>query len=480
VIDPMRAISENLIRAEMGQVDRWRAMESLAAAGWNEAAIAEALGMTPRNIAQARLLANICPAMLDQMAKNDLPDRHDLRVIAAATKEEQAEVWKRLKPKRGHAAPWSGISHALSKTRLMAKNAKFGEAEMQAFGIVWEDDLFAPADEDGRSTTQVDAFLAAQTAWLEANLAEGDCIVAVDEYYRPQLPKGAQQHYGRRGDGVLTAFSIEPRSGLVRETYFTMPQRRSGATACDADVKPTRASRPDLTAKGAAMVGDLRTDALHQALREKPIDDDQLISMLVLALAGRNVTVLSGVAGSHRANLGRIAETLTEGGVLTRDLAMIRNAARETLVQVLSCRENHSASGMGARYAGTAIDADAYLPNMATEAFLPALSRAALEQSAATHSVAPQARVKDTRAALIARFAGETFVYPGARFAPTTAELEARRNPASIFGEGDAAEDSGDVAIDGAPGERNDDGRDDHDPIGEDDEATALPDDDEP
>ena len=64
VIDPMRAISENLIRAEMGQVDRWRAMESLAAAGWNEAAIAEALGMTPRNIAQARLSANICPAML--------------------------------------------------------------------------------------------------------------------------------------------------------------------------------------------------------------------------------------------------------------------------------------------------------------------------------------------------------------------------------------------------------------------------------
>jgi hypothetical protein len=43
------------------------------------------------------------------------------------------------------------IAHALSKTRLMAKDAKFGEAEAQAFGIVWEEDLFAPADEDGRS-----------------------------------------------------------------------------------------------------------------------------------------------------------------------------------------------------------------------------------------------------------------------------------------------------------------------------------------
>ena len=134
----------------------------------------------------------------------------------------------------------------------MAKNAKFGEAETQAFGIIWEDDLFAPADEDGRSTTQVDAFLAAQTAWLEANLAESDCITQMDEYHRPQLPKGAQQHYGRHGEGVFTAFTIDPRSGLVRETYFTMPQRLSGATAGDADVKPVRAPRPDLTAEEGA------------------------------------------------------------------------------------------------------------------------------------------------------------------------------------------------------------------------------------
>ena len=30
-IDPMRSISENVIRAEMGQVDRWRAIEALTA-----------------------------------------------------------------------------------------------------------------------------------------------------------------------------------------------------------------------------------------------------------------------------------------------------------------------------------------------------------------------------------------------------------------------------------------------------------------
>ena len=440
-IDPMRAVSENLVRAEMGQVDRWRAMEALAGAGWNEAAIAEALGMTPRSIAQARLLANICPAMLDQMAKNDLPEQRALRVIAAATKEEQTDVWKQFKPKRGHEASWGEITHALSKVRLPAKNAKFGDAEAQAFGIVWEEDLFAPADEDSRTTSQVDAFLAAQTAWLEANLAEGDCIIEMDEYHRPKLPKGAQQYYGRPGEGVFTAHTIEARSGIIRETHYTMPVGRVGSSGSD-DAEPVRKARPDLTAKGAAMVGDLRTDALHRALREKPVDDDQLIAMLVLALAGRNVTVLSGVTGRHRAShLARVSETLTEGGVITRDLTTIRHAAREALVEVLSCRENHSASGMGARYAGAAIGADTYLPNMATEEFLPALSRAALEQCADASDVAKQVRVKDTRAALVARFSDGTFIYPAARFAPTEAELEARRNPASIFGGEDGDEE---------------------------------------
>jgi len=457
-IDPMRAVSENLVRAEMGQVDRWRSMEALAAAGWNDAAIAEALGMSPRNIAQARLLANICPAMLDQMAKNDLPDQRELRVIAAATKEEQTEVWKRFKPKRGHEASWGEITHALSKVRLPAKNAKFGDAEAQAFGIVWEEDLFAPADEDSRSSTQVDAFLAAQTAWLEANLAPGDCITEMDEYYRPKLPRGAQQHYGRAGEGVFTAFYIEARSGIIRETHYTLPAGRMGASGHAAEEEPVRKIRPDLTAKGAAMVGDLRTDALHQALREQPVDDDQLIAMLVLALAGRNVTVLSGVTGRHRSShLARLSETLTEGGAITRDLTTIRHAAREALVEVLSCRENHSASGMGARYAGTAIDADVFLPNMATEEFLPALSRAALEKYAAANDIAPQARVKDTRAAVVARFNAGTFIYPEARFAPTAAELEARRNPASLVDE--------DAGIDGLEDGRNAEGleRGEHD-----------------
>ena len=48
------------------------------------------------------------------------------------------------------------------------------------------------------------------------------------------------------------------------------------------------------------------------------------------------------------------------------------------------------------------------------------------------------------------------------------------------FDEGDEDEESGDGEIDAAHGELNDDGQDGHDPIDEEDDGTALPDDDEP
>ena len=42
------------------------------------------------------------------------------------------------------------------------------------------------------------------------------------------------------------------------------------------------------------MIGDLRTDALHQALADTPIEDDTLLGMLILAFGGDNVSVESG------------------------------------------------------------------------------------------------------------------------------------------------------------------------------------------
>ncbi len=428
--DPMRAVAENVVRAEMGQVDRWRSMESLVAAGWNEAAIADALNLTQRNIAQMRLLAKICPAMLDHMALNDIPDMRQLRVIANATMEEQTQVWKKHRPKRGNAASWHQISNALTKARMKAADAKFGATEAEAFGIVWEADLFAPAGEDNRSTTQVEAFLHAQMAWLEANLKANQCIVDVDEWGRGKLPKGAEQHYGRFTKGIHTAFCVSPRTGAIESLHYTVPSRETRKDKPKASgAAPVTASRPPVTNRGCAMIGDYRTDALHQALRQTPIEDDQLLAMLVLAFGAYNVTVQSGVADQRYSNqLRRIANGLTHGGVLAQDMDVIRTAARATLVEVLSCRQNYSGSGTVARIAGAAIGADVHLPNMATEEFLSALSRAALDACAAENSIATKPKLKDTRAAIVGKFLNGTFVYAGARFALSDAELKSHQD----------------------------------------------------
>jgi ParB family chromosome partitioning protein len=183
-------------------------------------------------------------------------------------------------------------------------------------------------------------------------------------------------------------------------------------------------ARPDVTQKGAAMIGDLRTDALHQALAEAPIEDDTLIALLVLAFGGSNVRVESGsgASGDDRRTIGR--ELMTDG-LLTADPDRLRQAARKMLIAVLSCRANRSRSGIAARIAGEAIGAATRLPNMATEAFLTCLSRPALEATARSAGVNLAPKAKHTRARLIARFKDGAFVYPGALFKLTPDEVAA-------------------------------------------------------
>ena len=429
--DGVRALSENVVRAQMGPIDQWRAIEALVSAEWTEEAIATALALPVRTLRKLRLLAQILPGMLDQMARGDMPNEGWLRAIAAASPDEQAAVWKKYKPKKGQTALWHDIARALTKRTLPAKVAKFDDELAQAYGITWTEDLFSPSDEDARTTTQVEAFLAAQNEWLAANLPENGELAELDQYGRPKLPPRAMQHYGkpRRGDRV--ACYVDARTGEVDQVVFSMPEPRRSAGIGEG-AKQAPKPRPDIIAKGVSMIGDLRTDALHQALREAPIGDDVLLGLLVLGFGGRNVQVHSGAECRGYGWRERIAEKLTEGGVLTQDLDVLRTAAREMLVEVLSCRENNSQSGMGARHAGVAIGADGYLPNMATSEFLGCLSKQAMQGTASANGVAPRNTGKETRAAMIAQVGQGRFVHPAALFPPTAKELQARRKPSSL------------------------------------------------
>ncbi|RWJ56548.1 MAG: plasmid partitioning protein, partial [Mesorhizobium sp.] len=140
--------------------------------------------------------------------------------------------------------------------------------------------------------------------------------------------------------------------------------------------------RPDVTRKGVEMIGDYRTDALHEALARAPIEDDTLMALLVLALAARNISIQSGASDDVYgfARMDRHAVRLVDDdGKLAHDVETLRGAARSALIDALSARENRTDSGIVARIAGAAIGADNFLPNMGTEDFLSCLSRPALE-----------------------------------------------------------------------------------------------------
>jgi hypothetical protein len=99
------------------------------------------------------------------------------------------------------------------------------------------------------------------------------------------------------------------------------------------------------------------------------------------------------------------------------------------LVEILSCREGRSSSGLVARLAGAAIGADEYLPNMATEEFLSCLSKPALTRALDGTPVLPRSTAKETRRNLVDHFAKDGhFVHPAARFQPSAEELEAHRS----------------------------------------------------
>ena len=114
---------------------------------------------------------------------------------------------------------------------------------------------------------------------------------------------------------------------------------------------------------------------------------------------------------------------MIEGGHLTYDVDVLRTAARDMLIQVLSCRVGMSQSGVVARVAGQAIDADRFLPSMADDDFLKTLSKGGIEKTIRELGLAPRNTGKEMRAALLQHVGQSRYVLPAALFKLQAAEL---------------------------------------------------------
>jgi ParB/RepB/Spo0J family partition protein len=484
-VDAMAAMSENLVRVSMNPVDTWRGIDKLEQQGWNEEAIANALALPKRTVLKLKLLGSLHPPMLDFMAKGSMPNEEQLRTIANAPLDDQAQVWKAHKPKKGHDVSWWEVARALSKPRIPFSAARFDDELARAYGVVWLEDLFAPAGEDSRYTTNADGFFGAQQDWMSHNLPANGIIVTQDDYGRPILPKGAERIYGKPGKHDKLGHYVNSRSGDVETIAYRMPEpkkpaksAKGGANNLDVEPDIVVKLRPDVTQKGLAMIGDFRTDALHQALNDETIPLETLVGLLVLALGAKNVTVQSALdAGRYERE--DIRDRISEGGVLSADATVLHAAAREMLKFVLSCRANMSDSGVSSRIAGETLGASTHLPTMATEAILSCLSRQALERSAAAEGLKVEVRVKDTRAALVKHCTGKTWHFPGALFPLTDEErADAARRTQWVGGAGGTSAHGGDRGEDDGSleGGNEDPGEPDPDaPTDDDSEQPSYP-----
>ena len=91
---------------------------------------------------------------------------------------------------------------------MEAKHASFGDELTIAYGIVWQEDLFAPADE-------VEAFFDAQREWPANNLPERGGLIDCDQWGQPKLPPKAERAYGNPDPSHhTTGFVIALRSRI--------------------------------------------------------------------------------------------------------------------------------------------------------------------------------------------------------------------------------------------------------------------------
>jgi ParB/RepB/Spo0J family partition protein len=454
----MAAVVENVARQNLTTVDIWRSMEALVGAGWTEDAVATALNLPPRTVKRLRLCGNIHTAILEQMAKGDEPNERDLRIIASAPRDDQIEAWKKYKPKKGERVAWWEFSRALDKRRMYARDADFDETTAKAHGIVWNEDLFDQGDRDSRYTTQVEDFLGAQHEWMEQHLPKKGVILTVGSDGQPKLPAKAIRNHGSTRKSDIIGHYVDDRTGKITTVAYTMPADKAvtsgkakGKTAsapAPEEIAPLPKTRPPVTQDGLKMIGDLQTDALHKAFAEDPIDDLTLIGLLVLAFAGKNVEVRTGIANEELRFHGRaiLAGRITENGALTADPETLRKAARDALQIALGLRTTNYGgnSGLVARIAGAAVNADRHLGGMANEEFLSCLSKAEIEAIASANGVLPKPTGKATRAAVVAHFKDSDYVYPGASFGLSAEEIEAHAgagNPRSYSWEHDDGED---------------------------------------
>jgi ParB family transcriptional regulator, chromosome partitioning protein len=347
-------VAANTQREALAPVDQWRAMVALQDKGWNLTGAALALGLSMRSARQLDKLGRLHPDIIAAIQAHDMPEEDELHQIAGAPPDVQAQALNRKEAwygrNVGDGQPnWYRVATGCEVKRIPQSRAMF---DTKIIDIAWDEDLFAQPDDKDRFTTRdIDGFLTAQLAALNARATRTKKL-RVAEWDRrsngPKLPAGWQGTFDKKTPGAERFAAVCPDGysiGNVIEVYAVPPAPKAGAKASAAppaeaaaesqpgategdqaqdaqdgaeggDVMvehaddndgeslggafgsdgvallPVKGARGPMTEKGRILVAQAKTTAIRCALRDRrDLTTGQVIRALVLAVAGDNVDV---------------------------------------------------------------------------------------------------------------------------------------------------------------------------------------------
>jgi ParB family transcriptional regulator, chromosome partitioning protein len=83
--------------------------------------------------------------------------------------------------------------------------------------------LFAPADEDGRHTNEVEEFFGAQREWLANILPERGALIGCDQWVSQNCRKKAERAYGNPDPSHHMDWYLDERTGEVKSVAYRLP-----------------------------------------------------------------------------------------------------------------------------------------------------------------------------------------------------------------------------------------------------------------
>jgi ParB/RepB/Spo0J family partition protein len=416
--------AENMVRVPMDPVDQWRAIVSLQEEGYSLQGAAQALGISERMAKRLDKLGHVAPEILDLMVGHGLPDHDDLAVIASAPIEKQREAFKPSKGEHPHYR-LEMIARRCRTTRIPRNMAIF---DVEASGILFEEDLFAePGSDDQFTTGDVEGFIKAQKAALIAQInarkkKNERVALATWKNHEVVIPKGFTRAFGETkkkypANGSLMLFMcVREDSGALGEIAMrhaaedAKPAKKSEKSTSigvaddgidDAAGKPpldvAPAPRPEtdepaLTKRGQTMLAAMKTDALRDSLdaetdadgREAtPVQLDIIACALVLALSADNVTIAGDASHFSRTRFDDLRSEIVSppGTFIFWSEAHVACLVAKALSRILRVSDPVTGRGSGvvAEWIGAMLGAERHLPRFDTAEFLACMGKDALQ-----------------------------------------------------------------------------------------------------